>query len=149
MSTATKKSLEKVAEEFSKEVTAELEEGRAQALESLERVGRETAEAVASTEHLRREVKENKAARIEAEQRASRLFDRVKELETKLDMAEVNLRTVLAAARGRGATAGPADSEMEAVLRILKTPTGGSAATGGDGAPEGAPEGGPEEAAGE
>ena len=47
MSTATKKSLEKVAEEFSKEVTAELEEGRAQALESLERVGRETSEAVA------------------------------------------------------------------------------------------------------
>ncbi len=47
MSTATKKSLEKVAEEFSKEVTAELEEGRAQALESLERVERETAEAVA------------------------------------------------------------------------------------------------------
>ena len=47
MSTATKKSLEKVAEEFSKEVTAELEEGRAQALESLERVGRETTEAVA------------------------------------------------------------------------------------------------------
>jgi len=118
-------------------------------LERVIELGRETAEAVASTEHLRREVKENKAARIEAEQRASRLFDRVKELETKLDMAEVNLRTVLAAARGRGATAGPADSEMEAVLRILKTPTGGSAATGGDGAPEGAPEGGPEEAAGE
>ncbi|TMK96611.1 MAG: hypothetical protein E6G40_10875 [Actinobacteria bacterium] len=116
--------------------------GRA-VLERVIELGRETAEAVASTEHLRREVKENKAARIEAEQRASRLF------ETKLDMAEVNLRTVLAAARGRGATAGPADSEMEAVLRILKTPTGGSAATGGDGAPEGAPEGGPEEAAGE
>ena len=122
--------------------------GRA-VLERVIELGRETAEAVASTEHLRREVKENKAARIEAEQRASRLFDRVKELETKLDMAEVNLRTVLAAARGRGATAGPADSEMEAVLRILKTPTGGSAATGGDGAPGGAPEGGPEEAAGE
>ena len=47
MSTASKKSLEKVAEEFSKEVTAELEEGRAQALESLERVGKETTEAVA------------------------------------------------------------------------------------------------------
>jgi V/A-type H+-transporting ATPase subunit E len=44
---ATKNSLEKVAEEFYKEVTAELEEGRAQALESLEGVGRETSEAVA------------------------------------------------------------------------------------------------------
>ena len=47
MSTAAKNSLEKVAEEFYKEVTAELEEGRAQALGSLEGVGRETTEAVA------------------------------------------------------------------------------------------------------
>jgi hypothetical protein len=110
-------------------------------------LGRESAEAVAAAEQLRREVKENKAARIEAEQRASRFFDRLKELETKLDMAEANLRTVLAAARGRGATAGPADSEMEAVLRILKAPPG-SLGGGGDGGPE-AGEGGPEEAAGE
>jgi hypothetical protein len=123
--------------------------GRA-VLERVIELGRETAEAVASAEHLRREVKENKAARIEAEQRASRLFDRVKELETKLDMAEVNLRTVLAAARGRGATAGPADSEMEAVLRILKTPPGSPVTESGEGSPpEAEPEGGPEEAAGE
>jgi hypothetical protein len=87
-------------------------------------MGRETAEAIASSEHLRREAKDNRATRIEAEQRASRLFERVKELETKLDMAEANLRTVLAAARGRGATAGPTDNEMEALLRILKAPTG-------------------------
>ena len=109
----------------------------------LERViefSRESAEAVAAAEHLRREAKDNKAARIEAEQRASRLFDRVKELETKLDMAEQNLRTVLTAARGRGATAAPADSEMEAVLRILKAPAGTEPVPG---------EGGPEEAAGE
>ena len=111
-------------------------------LERVIELGRETAEAVAGAEHLRREVKENKAARIEAEQRASRLFERVKELETKLEMAEQNLRTVLAAARGRGATAAPADSEMEAVLRILKAPAGAIA-------PAGSAEGGPEEAAGE
>jgi hypothetical protein len=92
-------------------------------------MGRETAEAIASTDHLRREAKDNRAARIEAEQRASRLFERVKELETKLDMAEANLRTVLAAARGRGATAGPTDNEMEALLRILKSPTGTPAET--------------------
>src|SRR4029450_12938432 len=79
---------------------------------------------MAGAEHLRREAKENKAARIEAEQRASKLFERVKELETNLDMAEANLRTVLAAARGRGATAGPTDNEMEALLRILKAPAG-------------------------
>jgi signal transduction histidine kinase len=118
-------------------------------LERVIELGRESAEAVAAAEHLRREVKENKAARIEAEQRASRLFERVKELETKLEMAEQNLRTVLTAARGRGATAGPADSEMEAVLRILKAPAGSAASGTTDGATEGATEGGAEEAAGE
>jgi hypothetical protein len=96
--------------------------GRA-VVERVIELGREAGEAVAASEHLRREAKDNKAARIEAEQRASRLFERVKELETKLDMAEANLRTVLAAARGRGATAAPSDNEMEALLRILKTPS--------------------------
>src|SRR5439155_24324391 len=86
--------------------------GRA-VLERVIELGRETAEAVACTEHLRREVKENKAARIEAEQRASRLFDRVKELETQLDMPEVNLRTDLAAARRPGAAADPDHSQIE------------------------------------
>jgi hypothetical protein len=97
-------------------------------------LGRESGEATAAADHLRRELKENRAARIEAEQRASRLFERSKELEHKLEMAEVNLRTVLAAARGRGATAGPSDNEMEALLRILKTPAGqdGESAEGGE-----------------
>ena len=108
-------------------------------LERVIELGREAAEAVAAADHLRREVKENKAARVDAEQRASRLFERVKELETKLEMAEANLRTVLAAARGRGATAAPTDNEMEALLRILKSPTGTAA--------EPAPEDGAEAAA--
>jgi hypothetical protein len=97
-------------------------------------LGRESGEATAAADHLRRELKDNRAARIEAEQRASRLFERSKELEHKLEMAEANLRTVLAAARGRGATAGPSDNEMEALLRILKTPAGqdGEAAEAGD-----------------
>ena len=90
-------------------------------------LGREAGEAIASSETLRREAKENKAARIEAEQRAGRLFERVKELEAKLEMAEGNLRTVLAAARGRGASVGPANTEMEALLRILKSPAEGEA----------------------
>ena len=88
-------------------------------------LGREAGNAVAAAEHLRREAKDNKAARIEAEQRAARLFERVKELETKLEMAEANLRTVLAAARGRGVSASPSDNEMEALLRILKSPSEG------------------------
>ena len=99
-------------------------------------LGREAGEAVAAADHLRREGKENKAGRIDAEQRAARLFERVKELETKLEMAEANLRTVLAAARGRGATAGPSNTEMEALLRILKTPAG----EGLEGSPEAAME---------
>jgi hypothetical protein len=94
-------------------------------------LGREAGDAVAAAEHLRREAKENKAARIEAEQRASKLFERVKDLEAKLEMAEGNLRTVLTAARGRGATAAPADNEMEALLRILKAPTEGPPEGGG------------------
>ena len=85
-------------------------------------LGREAGEAVASSESLRHDAKENRAARIEAEQRARRLHERVLELEHKLEMAEANLRTVLAAARGRGATAAPSDNEMEALLKILKTP---------------------------
>jgi hypothetical protein len=96
-------------------------------------LGRESGEAIAASEHLRREAKENKAARIEAEQRASHLFERVKELETKLEMAEANLRTVLAAARGRGVSATASDSEMEALLRILKSPSESEAERGHDG----------------
>jgi hypothetical protein len=93
-------------------------------------LGREAGEAVASSESLRHDAKENRAARIEAEQRARRLHERVLELEHKLEMAEANLRTVLAAARGRGATAAPSDNEMEALLKILKTPGGGRPAGG-------------------
>src|SRR5262249_12937516 len=63
-----------------------------------------------------------------------KLFERVKELEHKLEMAEANLRTVLAAARGRGATAAPSDNEMEALLKILKTP--GSEEAGGEPLPD-------------
>jgi len=118
--------------------------GRA-VIERVIELGRETGEALAGSEHLRREAKENKAARIEAEQRASRLFERVKELEAKLDMAEANLRTVLAAARGRGATAGPTDNEMEALLRILKAPAGSPGESGESEPPAESEE--PEEAA--
>jgi len=96
--------------------------GRA-VVERVIELGREAGEAIASAEHLRREAKDNRAARIEAEQRAQRLFERVKELEAKLEMAEGNLRNVLTAARGRGATAAPTSNEMEALLRILKSPS--------------------------
>jgi hypothetical protein len=105
-------------------------------IERIIELSREAGEAVASSDHLRREAKDNRAARIEAEQRAGRLFDRVKELEAKLGMAETNLRTVLAAARGRGATTAPSDNEMEALLRILKTPSSGEDGSSPPPAPE-------------
>jgi hypothetical protein len=111
-------------------------------------LGREAGEAVASADNLRRESKENKAARIEADQRANRLFERVKELEAKLEMAEGNLRTVLAAARGRGATVAPTNNEMEALLRILKSPSQ-EGAESGEGAADGQASTEPQEAAGE
>jgi hypothetical protein len=91
-------------------------------------LGREAGEAIASSETLRREAKENKAARIEAEQRAGRLFERVKELEAKLEMAETNLRTILAAARGTAKADTVGDAEMDAILAVLK---GGGDSSGG------------------
>jgi hypothetical protein len=116
--------------------------GRA-VIDRLIELARETGEALGMADNLRREVKENRAARIDAEERATRYFERVKELEHKLEMAEANLRTVLAAAKGRGATAAPTDNEMEAVLRVLKGSSrqrddsaaddGAAAASDGDG----------------
>ena len=124
--------------------------GRA-VVERVIELGREAGEAVASADHLRREAKENRAARIEAEQRAQRLFERVKELEAKLDMAEGNLRNVLSAARGRGATAAPTNNEMEALLRILKSPSQADAEDGEAATEDGQPQPAQEatEAAGE
>lgn len=135
---------EEVPEGERKPTYAEL--GRA-VIDRVIELGREAGEAVASSENLRREAKENKAARIEAEQRASRLFERVKELEAKLEMAEGNLRTVLAAARGRGATVAPATNEMEALLRILKAPSESAAEAESPANGHGSSE--PQEAAGE
>jgi hypothetical protein len=112
-------------------------------------LGRESGDAVAASDNLRREAKENKAARIEAEQRASRLFDRVKELEAKLEMAEGNLRTVLAAARGRGASVTPSNNEMEALLRILKTPSESGEGAEAETPANGQPAADSQEAAGE
>jgi hypothetical protein len=73
---------------------------------------------------------------VEAEQRAERLATRVRDLEGRAEMAESNLRALLATAKGAGReprTAAMGDSEMEAILGVLKgddaaTPVGGSSA---------------------
>ena len=44
----------------------------------------------------------------------------MKELEARAEMAETNLRTLLAAAKGTGRDATLGDTEMEAILGVLK-----------------------------
>jgi hypothetical protein len=73
-------------------------------------------------------------ARDEAEGRARTLSEKVRELEARAEMAESNLRTLLATVRA-SSTEGPArdakvsDTEMEAILGVLK---GGDAAPAAD-----------------
>ena len=57
-----------------------------------------------------------------AEQRAEVLTAKVRELDARAEMAEANLRTLLASVRGRDAQrdAPVGDSEMEAILGVLK-----------------------------
>jgi hypothetical protein len=59
---------------------------------------------------------------LEAEQRADGLAAKAREMEARAEMAEANLRTLLASARGREVQrdAPVGDSEMEAILGVLK-----------------------------
>jgi hypothetical protein len=86
-------------------------------------LGREVATVRAGLRAAREESREARQARDEAEQRARTLSERVRELEARAEMAEVNLRTVLASARAKEVVkqAAVSDSEMEAILGILKT----------------------------
>jgi hypothetical protein len=60
--------------------------------------------------------------RAEAEGRARTLAERARELEHRVEMAESNLRTLLASARATGMHPDQRlpDSEMEAILGVLK-----------------------------
>jgi hypothetical protein len=102
-------------------------------------LGKEVAQLRASVRTAREEVRDAHAGRDDAERRARTLAERIKELETRAEMAESNLRTLLASARGQrrpDATIG--DSEMEAILGVLKGDGNGVAepveATGGEAA---------------
>ncbi|HXF72065.1 MAG TPA: hypothetical protein VNO79_05585 [Actinomycetota bacterium] len=88
-------------------------------VERLIELGREVATLRASLRAAREEAREAREARDEAERRAQTLANRVRELEARADMAETNLRNVLAAARGAGRDV-VGDSEMEAILGVLK-----------------------------
>ena len=86
-------------------------------------LGREVAQLRASLRTAREEARDAQMSRDEAERRARGLTEKVKELEGRADMAESNLRTLLASARTgpRKPDAGVSDTEMEAILGVLKS----------------------------
>ena len=99
-----------------------------EAIERLIELGREVATLRASLRTAREEARESREAKDEAERRAQALSARVHDLESRAEMAETNLRTLLAAARGSGRDA-MGDTEMEAILGVLKGEGGTQAAT--------------------
>lgn len=88
-------------------------------------LGREVAELRAGLRTAREESRGSRQAQIDAEQRARGLAEKVRELEARAEMAESNLRTLLATARAKsaeepGRDARVTDTEMEAILGVLK-----------------------------
>lgn len=88
-------------------------------------VGRDNAQLRGELRTAREELRSLRVARDDAEQRAQTHAEKHRELENRAEMAESNLRTLLASARGREQAARPdgpvSDSEMEAILGVLKT----------------------------
>jgi hypothetical protein len=95
--------------------------GRA-AVDRLVELGQEVSQLRAQLRSAREEARENRDRRVDAERRAQTLAERARELEHRVDMAESNLRTLLASARATGMHPDQrlADSEMEAILGVLK-----------------------------
>jgi len=83
-------------------------------------LGREVGTLRGQLRAAREEAREAREARDESERRAGQLSARVKELEGRAEMAEANLRTLLAAVKGTGRDAPVGDTEMEAILGVLK-----------------------------
>jgi uncharacterized membrane protein YccC len=83
-------------------------------------LGREVATLRAASRTAREEAREAREAKDDAERRAQSLAARVRELESRVEMAEGNLRTLLATARGAGREVPVGDTEMEAILGVLK-----------------------------
>lgn len=91
------------------------------AIERLIELGREVGTSRSSSRQAKEEARDARSSKDDAERRASELAGRVHDLEGKLDMAEQNLRTLLAAARGGKTSDEPVGSgEMEAILGVLK-----------------------------
>ncbi|MEO8476117.1 MAG: hypothetical protein ABI572_03575 [Actinomycetota bacterium] len=97
-------------------------------------LGREVATLRASTRQAREDARAARQDRDEAEQRARGLAERLQALESRAEMAESNLRTLLAAARPKETHGGSkvSDSEMEAILGVLKGADAGAPADVGE-----------------
>ena len=89
-------------------------------IERLIELGKEVATLRSAARTSRDEAKEAREEKDDAVRRAQTLTARVRELEGRAEMAESNLRTLLAAARGAGREAPVGDTEMEAILGVLK-----------------------------
>lgn len=100
-----------------------------EAIERLIDLGREVAVLRSGLRSAREEARTAREARDEAERRARALSDRVRELEARAEMAEANLRTLLAAAKGAGREVPVGNTEMEAILGVLKGGPEGRAAS--------------------
>ena len=89
-------------------------------------LGREVGTLRGALRTAREEARESRESRDDAERRAAQLAAKVKELEARAEMAEANLRTLLAAAKGSGRDAPVGSTEMEAILGVLKGEPSGS-----------------------
>jgi hypothetical protein len=90
------------------------------AIDRLIEMSRDVGTLRGSLRTLREEARTAREAREEAERRSQALASRVRDLEAKLEMAETNLRTILAAARGTAKADTVGDAEMDAILAVLK-----------------------------
>ncbi len=98
-----------------------------EAVEKLIDLGREVATLRAALRTAREEARVSREARIEAETRNENTTTRLRDLEARAEMAESNLRALLATAKGVGKETRDApvgDSEMEAILGVLKGDAG-------------------------
>ena len=94
------------------------------AIERLIELGREVATLRAGARSTKSEAREARLSKEDAERRAQTLAARVQDLEAKLEMAEQNMRALLAAAKGREEQIAPG-SEMDARLSLARNPRAG------------------------
>jgi len=107
--------------------------GRA-VVDKLIELGAENAQMRAELRHAREELREARGARDDADRNARALKDRVATLEHRAEMAEANLRALLATAKGQGSKADEpvGDAEMAAILGVLRAEERNGGGPGGD-----------------